>query len=448
MTLANRLSFRFVFIALVALGLLIPLLFVGGVADERQNYYRQVVNDIGQSWGREQALVGPFLVIPAVDARTHMDDNGRPRQQLVDVTHVILPETLSVKTDITHDFRQRGIYSVPVYTAQARLEGALGVMTGAQRAAVDAAHRQVHWEDAKLVLGITDTRAIRRAAGELSGVDLDLQPGAGVSWLVAGVHAGIDLQKQNPAEEPNNYPFVFTLELAGTDRFSVAPIGNQTDLNMKSTWPHPSFGGNFLPQERQIDSAGFSASWAVSALARGVPKHFTYEQQPGALRELSASVGLYEPVTSYTNVDRGIKYGILFIGLTFLTAVCFEMLSGLRFHLIQYGVVGLALVLFYLTLLSLTEQLAFGPSYALATLVILVMLGGYAWSITRSLRIALTFVVVEAILYWVLYVLLQLEDLALLTGTGVLLVGLGALMLATKNLHQGESPQAVQDPLR
>ncbi len=430
---ANRLSFRFVFIVLVALGLLIPLLFVDGVADERQSYYGQVVTDIGHSWGRHQSVIGPFLVVPAIDSISQMDDTGRPRQRLVDVTHVVLPETLGVDANITHDFRQRGIYSVPVYTAAIKMQGALGQL---DRAAVNAAHRQVHWDDAKLVIGITDTRAIRRASGKLDGTDLDLQPGSSVNWLAAGVHADMGL-----GDAASNGPqalgeFEFTLELAGTQHFAIAPIGNQSDLTMKSTWPHPSFSGNFLPQERSIDDNGFAASWAVSALARGVPRHFTYENQTRALHELSALVGLYEPVTSYTNVDRGIKYGILFIGLTFLTAVCFELLSGMRFHLIQYGVVGLALVLFYLTLLSLTEQLAFGVSYALATVVILVMLGGYAWSMTHSLRIALAFVTVEAALYWVLYVLLQLEDLALLTGTGVLLVGLGALMLVTKGLHQ------------
>ena len=180
----------------------------------------------------------------------------------------------------------------------------------------------------------------------------------------------------------------------------------------------------------------------MSALARSVPKQFGQAEYAGRLQNLSAAVGLYEPVTSYTTVDRGIKYGLLFVGLTFLTAICFELLSGLRFHLIQYGVVGLALAMFYLTLLSLTEHMAFGLAYALATLVILLMLGGYAWSITRSAKIAAVFVGVEALLYWVLYVLLQLEDLALLTGTGLLLVGLAALMLATKGLHQDEASAA------
>lgn len=433
MTQTNRLSLRFVFIALVALGLLVPLLFVSGVADERQGYYRQVVTDIGQSWGREQSIVGPFLVVPATDAVAHMDDNGRPRQQLVEVTHVVLPDRLAVDANIQHDFRQRGIYSVPVYTAVVTIQGALGEIA---RDEIDSAHRQVHWEQAKLVMGITDTRAIRRASGTLAGQQLDLQPGAGVKWLAAGVHANMNLSSTSKATPDSAYNFEFSLELAGTDRYAVAPIGNQSELTLTSTWPHPSFGGNFLPQERKIDDSGFSAAWTVSALARGVPKHFVFEHERSTLQELSASVGLYEPVTSYTNADRGIKYGILFIGLTFLTAVCFELLSGLRFHIIQYGVVGLALVMFYLTLLSLSEQMTFVSSYAIATGVILLLLGGYAFSITGSLRIATTFVGVEAALYWVLYVLLQLEDLALLTGTGVLLVGLAALMLATKGLHR------------
>lgn len=426
---ANRLSLRFLFIALVALGLLVPLLFVDGVADERQRYYREVVANIGQSWGREQSLIGPLLVIPAVDAHTYMDDDGKPRQRLVEVSHVVLPAVLNANTSITHDFRKRGIYSVPVYTAQVSMQGQLGALA---RADISAAHRQVHWEQAKLVMGISDTRAIRSALGTLDGESLSLQPGSGVSWMGAGVHSSIDLAQAQDSQGA----FEFELELAGTERFAIAPLADQTELKMQSTWPHPSFAGNFLPQRREIGADGFSASWSVSALARGVPKQFTQRHQSSFLNDLSAAVGLYEPVTSYTTVDRGIKYGLLFIGLTFLTAVCFELLSGVRFHLVQYGVVGLALALFYLTLLSLTEQMSFGLAYGLATGVILLMLGGYAWSITRTAKVALLFVAVEALLYWVLYVLLQLEDLAMLTGTGLLLIGLGALMLATQGLNR------------
>lgn len=438
---ANRLSLRFLFIGLVALGLLIPLLFVDGVADERQRYYGEVVSDIGQSWGHQQALVGPLLVIPAVDAHTFMDDNGKPRQRLVEVSHVVLPEVLNADTHITHDFRQRGIYSVPVYTAKVSVQGRLGVL---ERAAIADAHRQVHWDQAKLVLGISDTRAIRRATGQLDGQTLNLEPGTSVNWMGSGVHSPIDLSLvplsagADTAAPEAAGTFNIGLELAGTNSFAIAPLGNQTELTMQSSWPHPSFTGNFLPQERSIDADGFSARWSVSALARGVPKQFVHTDHAGILQNLTAAVGLYEPVTSYTTVDRGIKYGLLFIGLTFLTAVCFELLSGIRFHLIQYGVVGLALALFYLTLLSLTEQMTFGLAYGLATLVILLMLGAYAWSITRTATIAAAFVAVEALLYWVLYVLLQLEDLALLTGSGLLLVGLGVLMLATQGLHKDE----------
>lgn len=428
---ANRLSLRFLFIALVALGLLVPLLFVDGVADERQRYYREVVANIAQSWGREQSLIGPLLVIPAVDAHTYMDDDGKPRQRLVEVSHVVLPAVLNAKTSITHDFRKRGIYSVPVYTAQVSLQGQLGEL---ERAEISAAHRQVHWGQAKLVMGISDTRAIRSAHGTLDGEAVSLQPGSGVSWVGAGVHSSIDLTQAST--QGADGVFEFELELAGTERFAIAPLADQTELKMQSTWPHPSFAGNFLPQHREIGADGFSASWSVSALARGVPKQFTHSTQASLLHDLSAAVGLYEPVTSYTTVDRGIKYGLLFIGLTFLTAVCFELLSGVRFHLVQYGVVGLALALFYLTLLSLTEHMSFGLAYGLATGVILLMLGGYAWSITRTSKIALLFVAVEALLYWVLYVLLQLEDLAMLTGTGLLLIGLGALMLATQGLNR------------
>ena len=274
---------------------------------------------------------------------------------------------------------------------------------------------------------------------------VSLAPGSGVHWLPAGVHAPMDLGN---GQNLDATPFSVELILAGTQRFAVAPVGDQSDLEVSATWPHPSFSGDFLPVEREVSKSGFVATWAVSALARGVPRSFRYESHIGALHGLLAAVDLFEPVTIYTTVDRGIKYGILFIGMTFLTAVCFELLSGRRFHLVQYGVVGAALVLFYLTLLSLAEHMALAITYVIATGVTVAMLGAYAHTITRSFRATASFVGAEGVLYGVLYILLKMEDFALLAGTMLLLVGLAVLMVVTRGLSADRNPLEESLPSR
>lgn len=456
----DRISLRFLVVAALALALLVPLMLVGGVAWERQSYFQEVVADLAQSYGQAQTIVGPILVIPTVDRIVEEDASGLTRVRNIASTHLVLPDTANVSIDIAHQYRSRAIYDVPVYMAQLQLEGRLADI---DVAAIESQHEQVQWEKAFLAIGISDTRAISSSSPfSLGEQQADLSPGAGVEWLEGGVRVplsqlagpmpdeaqaptalagGWQLQPTDNRLAYSGAAYSVALTLAGTQRFATVPLADQTEIEMTASWPHPKFEGNFLPLAHEVRNDGFTARWAVSALARGVPQSFARRSENVGFAHQSAAVTLHEPVTQYTSVDRGVKYGVLFVALTFLAVLCFELLTGARLHLVQYGVVGLALVLFYLVLLSLSEHLRFLHAYLLASGVIVCMLGSYARSITGSPGLGVAFAALQVVLYWVLYVLLKLEDYALLTGTTVLVVGLAALMFVTRGLNRSSASE-------
>lgn len=425
----NGQTFRFAAVALLVLVMLIPLAFVQGVTTERQRYFDQAAADIAAAWGGSQPVAGPFLVVPergGAGREEGAGDAGEAGRR----ERVLLPSALDVAVDVRHQMRTRGIYKVPVYQAVLKFSGTF-------EPPASAGDRPVG--PARLVVGIGDARAIGALTNlELGGTTVRFTAGTGEGWLGDGVHAEVVLPTPDAP-----VPFTFELTLRGSQTLGIAPVAAESTIGMTSTWPYPSFTGRFLPDEHEIGADGFSARWAVHELALGLPTGRLQSPAESIAAMDYATVSLFQPVTGYTRVDRGIKYGVLFIGLTFLTFLCFEMASVVRFHYVQYAVAGAGLVLFYLALLSLSEILPFLWSYVIAALLLGSLVTWYVWRITRSLPLSLGVFGVLCGLYLCLYVLLALEAYALLVGTGVLLVGLFALMHTTSRLDvAAPSPMA------
>ena len=289
------------------------------------------------------------------------------------------------------------------------------------------------WDDAILVLGIRSTHAIKEASSlRWSTATLPFKAGTGQTWLGSGVHVELP-----DAMETTAVDFEFELQLKGTNSFGMAPVGRKSSMSINSTWPHPSFQGQFLPDHYTVRDDGFDADWTVHELARNLPASWIVGTNDPDLSATQAKVVLHNPVSQYHVIERGIKYGVLFIALTFLTFVCFELTSPIRFHYIQYGVVGLGLTLFYMTLLSLSEHMSFVLAYGLATGLLTGLISWYVHSMAHSKSLTVSIMVIVSSLYIVLYTLLKLEAFALLAGTGVLLVGLTALMFVTRGLSEG-----------
>ncbi len=419
---------RFVLLGLLVLAMFIPLAFVDGVTDERQSYFERTVDDVARAWGGEQVLNGPYLVIPeTIEIRGSELVDGKPTRVVKRERRIILPARLDLVVRVEHQLRRRAIYEVPVYTAVLKVRGefpALGRQTGIGDL------ERLDSGAARVAIGISHTRAIGRVSEFVLGGQLRrFESGSGQQWLGSGIHAALAGYDGRTAQ-----PFEFEIELKGTRGLGLTPVGGASEIDMTASWPHPSFNGQYLPERYDVQADGFTARWSISELARDLPASWLATGDAPVTTGLLASVRLFQPVTGYKTVDRSIKYGVLFIALTFITFVCFELTLGFRIHPVQYGVVGLALVLFYLTLLSLSEHLPFGAAYGLATLLLTSMIAWYVKSLSGSAALMGSTALVIGGLYGVLYVLLRLETFALLLGTAVLLLGLAGLMYATRAL--------------
>ncbi len=415
---------RMFILGVVVLLMLVPLTFVEGVVQERQGFFNGVFADIANSWGAEQILGGPFLVIPETFTYTAYNKAGEEVQRQGYRKRVYLPKELELKNNISHQYRHRALYDVPVYMVDSQISGGFEVPPAADE------DISLHLDEAFLVLGVSQTRAIKHmSALKFAGKSVDFASSTGVSWLRTGVHAAL------PGLAAGEFmPFEFTLRAQGSGRYAFVPLADDSRVAIRSTWPHPKFTGEYLPSAYEITDEGFFAQWEVHKLARPMPSQWLESAEQLDLSAMAASVDLFQPVTTYTIVDRGIKYGILFIGLTFLAVLCIELTYLFRFHYIQYAVIGAALVLFYQALLSLSEHLAFGWAYCIATLLLTLMISWYVAAMTRRRRLGGWVMAVLLILYACLYILLQLQAYALLAGTTLLVVALFAVMFATRRL--------------
>lgn len=453
-------SLRVLLVVLLGILSLVPLMIVDGVADERRRYSDQAQRAVADSWGLPQELTGPVLMVP-VDYSPVTPANGwkgdreaaLARAQVSRKHVLLLPDKLEVDAAVDYEMRERGIYQVALFSADVAIGGAF--RKPRQRieqhvTSLGGPAGDIDWSGAKLVLGVSDPRAIRLGEntagankaqsvpsvtwGEVAG---SLEPGTLESIIGTSVQVPVAVGELPETEEATT--FALKLTLGATERLAVSALGGNTRYSTNSTWPHPSFNGAHSPVRREISADGFSADWEVHGLARNLPDIWVYEDRPRALSGQQMGVSFYQPVTTYTIIDRGIKYGLLFIALTFLTFLCFELSGGTKFHVVQYAVVSLGLIMFYMTLLATSEHLDFSLSYVLATTLIVGLLGAYTWGMTASGRrqklVTTTLVGVLLGLYGTLFVVLQLEDYALLMGTTLLLIGLAALMYATRNLH-------------
>jgi inner membrane protein len=435
--LLNPVSWRAIGILLLTLLMLIPIAMVGGVVDERQTYYHGVLDEIARSWGSDQALMGPVMVIPfTVKTETEeevTDEQGRKRT--ISKTHRalhhahFLPKDLSIDADLTEQFRARSIYSALVYDADVALTAkfeSFDVQSMSENI------ETTHWDKAWIAVGLSDTRAIDSVTGvRFNDSELALSPGTQLDWLGRGFHA-----KTKLVPGQNTHLLSMKLKVKGSDRFMFAPFGETTRVSMASSWPHPSFTGNALPDTRTIGDDGFKASWEIPHLARNYPQQWTHLANPNEIHRFKAGVRMFEPVSLYSQLTRSVKYGILFIGLTFITLFGFELAIKQSMHMIQFVLIGAAMCLFYLIVLSLSEHISFVTAYLAGAAVVATMVSAYTWAVLRRLGRALSIFALLAGLYTLLYSVLQMEDYALLMGTGVLVLVVVALMFATRNLHR------------
>ena len=441
----DKTTIRFLVIGLIALLMLIPITQVTGLVAEREGLYYKVLRGIADQWGKPQVISGPALVLPiiekyVVDEKVKSQDGSEKiiSKDVYKNKHlVILPKKLDKDIKMQEHYRHRAIYKSLVYEAAINVQGRF--MLPDIKKMSDNLH-QVRYEKAFVLMGLSDTKAINHVTKiNLGSRQYTFEPGVrrNIGGINSGFHAKVTLEP-----EIDEYEFNFAFNTKGSSNIRFTAFGETTEVTILSKWQHPSFQGDILPTERKTVNDGFdgfSARWVIPSLARSFPQNWIAENDSYRLDSLKTGVDLYEPVFLYSLVSRAIKYGILFIALTFLTFLIFELTSKNMLHYIQYALIGLSMAMFFLTLLSLSEHIMFLYAYIVAAAITVFSISVYSYFGSRRAGQALVIFVLLSALYIILYSLLQLEDYALLMGTGLLLTVLLVLMWITRNLRAGSS---------
>jgi len=437
-------------IIILMLLLWIPLLFIDNLVSERKGLQRTVIADIAQSTSKEQLLSGPVLVLPYKKTERHWktSSNGDSIQAERQVAGRLyfFPERFDYRGNFKTQQLKRGIYQARLYNNEGHISGhfELPAQLGIRENFSD-----YQFERAFLAIGISDVRGIRNdieaTLNDSQGSpvkDLHFEPSSGETGLGSGIHAPLPYLRIDGRAQ--RFDFSVKLDLQGTSHFKISPIGRMTTVLLESDWPHPSFFGNFLPVNREVTERGFKANWKTNFFATNMQERLQQHLHNCQDRTDSScgrgydgqsfGVNFIEPVDQYRKTDRAIKYGLLFISLTFAVFFLFEVLKRLPVHPMQYAMVGFALALFYLLLLSLSEHIGFLLAYLTSATACVLLIGIYVSGVLRSLKRGAALSGLLIALYALLYGLLGAEDYALLIGSLLVFALLAVVMLLTRKL--------------
>ncbi|HEU4959242.1 MAG TPA: cell envelope integrity protein CreD [Sphingomonas sp.] len=429
-------------LALLIAGLLaIPLFATYLLIYDRESQSQTAEKSIVAGWGGAQRIAAPVLVIPyATTATVAATDTGAaaPRAGTVWRELTLTPDIADVTTRIAPERRHRSIYDAVVYRAET--SGRVRFTLPADLARLGVARGALALDRAELRFGLSDPRGLVGAPPVIrigGGGQLVLQPGKGPAATGGnGFHAWLDAR--DLATRPITASFAYSFR--GSQSLALVPEGGDTRWRVASFWPSPSFQGDFLPTDHRVDAHGFAATWRVGNLALGSGLASTDDAPVAAAATLSAAqIDLVTPVDLYSEVNRSVKYGFLFIGFTFAMFWLFDVIGGVAVATVEYLLIGAGLVLFFVMLFAFAEVIGFAAAYVVAAGAIVGLLTAYSAAVLRSKGRAGAVAALLAALYAVLYVLLGLEAYALLIGSVLLFVALAAVMWLTRRIdwHAG-----------
>lgn len=421
----NRSLIKGFLVSFLILALLIPTLFISQLVRERMNRNDEVKREIAQQWGSEQSLTGPLLVVPFWQQEKAEDG------KISTVTRYayFLPDSLNVQGGLEPGHRQRSrIFRLLVYTASLKVNGAF---TALPYARLGLKAEQLMPADAFLLYGLSDYTGIQQQMRILwDGSDHAFSAGTNQSMLQKGLYVPMPMTLDDLARP---HAFSMDLLLRGAETIRLTPVGRSTTVQLKSVWPHPSFVGKTLPTH-DISKQGFTATWNAFDLNR----EFAQQWKEGTEVNFADSdfgVSLLEPLDHYAKSERSVKYAILLIMLTFVVYFFIEVLQKKQVHAVQYILIGFALCIFYTLLLSISEYLGFGSAYLIAALATVGLITAYTHGIFGKWRTTGLCGGFLSLLYIFIFVLIQLQDGALLVGSIGLFLILASIMYASRKVE-------------
>jgi len=462
-------------LALVGLMLLLVLTRIEGLVWERKARGEEAVRGVEHSHAAAQSVLGPLLERDCSeewDEVTGAGDARKATTQRRDFRLRELPSRLAVDGRTKTEPLRRGLFKVNTWTGHFSVGAEFASLASLQPRA-EHPNGRLRCGAPALLVALSDVRGVRAATVAIDGRPFDFEPGTRGSDYASGLHVVLPMERVQGDGAARPLALHLDLDLIGTSQLAWVPAAGSLRWTLNADWPHPSFGGQFAPEQREVRADGFSATWNLSALATTATADVAralslcaptaVAAAPDAGGDASAksdrcldlmAVAFIDPVNPYVLSDRAIKYDLLFIALTFIAVGLIEVLSGRRVHPVQYLLVGLALSLFFLLLLSLSEHLAFMQAYAAASTACAVLLGVYATSMLGRRVAGLFFGLGIALLYGLLYALLQMEQNALVIGSVMLFAALAAVMMLTRRIdwyalfarlrNDGEPPRTMR----
>ena len=426
-------------LALVIVLLVVALMKISDVVHDRQTYRQIAIQSVAQSLAGPQTLTGPLIHRACTEEWDVKYDDKKVQTERREFLLVAAPASLTLKGGSKLEARARGLHATQVFNLKADIV-AEWTDTESLKPVAEHAGSRMNCGQPLLMMAVSDSRGIRHASVKIGEQVLALKPGTFYGSYPRGVHAPLPMAMVGPAPLQAQ----IELELVGTESISVVPLGGDTRVQLTSNWPHPSFSGQFLPVDRKVTPEGFEASWRVSSLASTAQQDVTqrdaakrrgtcppYESSVSSSCVETLSVTFVDPSNTYALSDRATKYGLLFIGLTFLAVGMFEFMKSLRVHPIQYLLVGAAMSMFFLLMVSLSEHMPFESAYVIASAACVLLLTYYASHMLGHWSRGLPFGLGIATLYGMLFVLLRMEQTALLLGAVALFAVLAAVMMLT-----------------
>ena len=427
--LKSNIYFKIGTIFIIVLLLMIPTSMIKGLINEREFTQEEAIHEVSSKWGEAQTISGPFISIPYYRYTKEFSkkDSTEKIIQFKEYFH-ILPSQLDISGSINPEKRYRGIYEIVVYNSKLNISGTFNKF---DLAALDIQQQNILFDKAEFVVGINDLRGIEEQIKLTWGNEkFSFNPGVSSNDIVeSGINA---LLKLDP-NDSTKYNFNLSIHIKGSQQLYFTPVGKITDINITSEWPNPSFNGAFLPDSREITEKGFKANWNVLHLNRNFPQIWIGNRH--SIDESSFGIDLLLPVDNYQKSYRSIKYAILFIVFTFLVFFFIEVLNKIFIHPIQYILVGVALIVFYTLLLSFSEHMQYNIAFIVSALATLLLIAGYVRAILGSAKLTMLITGILTILYTFIFVIIQLQDYALLIGSIGIFIILGLVMYFSRKIN-------------
>ena len=445
----QSLTFKGIIIALLVLILLIPGAMIQNLIEERQQRSRETVQKINDKWSRSQTLCAPLLIVPYTT--TKLDTNQKPYYE--EHTLYVTPKSLKINASLLPEERYYGIYKAILYKSDIRFEGHFSELDN-----LKIENSELHFDKTQMAIGITDLRGVTQNPDFKMGGKM-FETTVGMTKLfsvletedkygsrkdsyshdknISGKTLIVNLKDLVLADSlPQSLNFDCTMKLNGSGSINFIPIGQHTAVTVSGKWQSPSFVGSFSP-ESTVDNKQFNAEWNLLSFNREIPQMWS-DSNAADLGDNSFGVNLIETVDHYQQNMRSAKYALMFIALTFIVFFFVEIFTKKPIQFFQYVLVGIALTLFYSLLLSLSEQIGFGLAYLAASAVTISMITVYFYSLIRQKLATFILAVIMLILYTFLYIILQVEDFALLFGSIFLFVILGVIMYVSNKIKLGK----------